>query len=63
MNQQQETLEQEEQLVYALKRIDVDAANHCDVVVLAAALGLSNHFNQLDRRFNDEFKNASNQRI
>ena len=47
-----DTLEQEEQLVYALKRIDADAANHSDVVVLAAALGLTNHF--MDRRFDDE---------
>ena len=43
MSQQQETLEQEEQLVYALKRIDVGAANHSDVVVLAAALGLTQY--------------------
>ena len=50
----QEIMEQQEQLVYALKRIDVDAANHVDVVVLAAALGLSNYLNPIDRRFDDE---------
>ena len=59
----QETMEQQEQLVYALKRIDVAAVNHTDVVVLAAALGLTQHFNQLDRRFDDEFTHATNQRI
>lgn len=53
--------EQEEQLVLALKRVDMGAADHDDALNLAAALGLSKHFNQLDRRHDDEFKNAANQ--
>ena len=44
MNQQQETLEQEEQLVYALKRVDCGAADHEDVLAIAAALGLLDQF-------------------
>ena len=44
MNQQQEPLEQQEQLVYALKRVDMGAADHDDTLELAAALGLSRYF-------------------
>lgn len=57
------TQEQEEQLVYILKRVDMGVADHTDTLDLAAALGLTQHFNQLDRRFDDEFKNTTDQRI